>query len=378
MKVLLVTHGVKDTSTAVYRNTLGRALFLRRLGHDAHVLSPEDAGLARHGRLEPLVFPFAAAWFILRHGPFHAVAFHSHSGVVFQLLRRFFPAHRATRVAVTFHGLDVLYVRAMAAEGARRGRAQSRRFRLLHAWILPPLAKWSCRRADRVFCMNTRERQFLLEQSWTDDAHLRRMANCVEAEDFVAREGGPGATRLLTVAQWLPVKGTATLVKAFTALVRKGVDIRLMCVGTRRSPALVLADFPDDVRARVTVVERVPHEEVRRFYAAADIFVLASVFEGFSIALLEAMAAGLPIVTTDAGASTEILETGRDAEIVPVADPFALGAAIERLVADHARRRDYGARARARARTFLSQEILPHFAADLLGSGAAAAVSEAV
>lgn len=378
MRVLLVTHGVKDTSTAVYRNTLGRAAFLRRLGHDAQVLAPDDVGLVKHGRLEPLAFPVAAAWFILRHGPFDVITFHSHTGFVYQAFRPLLPAHRRTRIAVTFHGLDILYVRALAAEGARRGRPQRFGFRVLHAGVLPRLARWSCRRAARVFYMNERERRFLVEQHWADAEHIRHMPNCVEPVDFVSHEPAQESVRLLMLAQWLPVKGISTATEAFTTLARSGLDVQLTCLGTRHGSDVVLHDFPEDVRARVTVVPHVPHEQVRHFYATADIFVLPSVFEGFSIALLEAMAAGLAIVTTDAGAARELLETGQDAEIVPVADPRALASALHGLVTDAARRRAYGDRARIRARAYLSHDVLPRFAEDLLGSSPAAAAAEAV
>jgi glycosyltransferase involved in cell wall biosynthesis len=366
--VLLVTHGLKDTTTAVYRNTVGRAKFLQRLGHDAQVLTPTDVGLARHGRLLPVLYPFAVAWRVLRQEPFDTIAFHSHTGWVYQAIRALLPSQRRTEVAVTFHGLDILYVKALADEGKRRGLPQTLRFRLLHQHVLPKLARWSCRHAARVFCMNDRERSFLLEHRWTDPGRLRWMPNCVEEEDFVRREAAAGPVRLLMVAQWLPVKGTAYLVQAFTSLVRRGLQVQLVCAGTRCDPLSVLRDFPEDVRSHVTVASHIPHGEVHRFYAAADIFVLPSISEGFSVALLEAMAAGLAIVTTTAGAALQILEQDRDALIVPPADAAALESAIASLVADADRRRACGERARARARVFTCERVLAGFAEDLLGA----------
>jgi len=367
MRVLFVTHGVKDTTTAVYRNVLGRARFFQGLGHDAHVLTPADVGMGGHGRLLPVFFPFAVAWWILRRAPYDTISFHSHTGWVYQVLRGFISGHRGTPVAVTFHGLDVLYVRAMAEDARRHGLGQTARFRLLHQHVLPKLARWSCRRASRVFYMNARERQFLLEHGWTDERHARWMCNCLDASDFVSRRPTPGPVRLLMLAQWEPQKGTTYLVQAFTALVRKRLDVQLTCAGTRHAGDEVLRAFPEDVRGRVRVIPEATHEDVGQFYAAADVFVLSSIFEGFSIALLEAMAAGLAIVTTDAGAAPDILEAGCDAAIVPVADASALAAAMEGFVLDAERRREYGERARMRARAFTCDRILSRFAEDLLG-----------
>jgi glycosyltransferase involved in cell wall biosynthesis len=377
LKVLLVIHGVKDPTTAVYRNMLGRAAFLRSMGHDAQVLTPDDVGLG-HGRVNPLVLPFVIAWFMLRTDPFDTVVFHSHTGWVYQLVKALWPTHRRTRVAVAFHGLDVMYVEALAEEGRHRGVRQSFRFRLLHAHVLPRLTRWSCRRADRVFCMNESEHRFLLRHGWVRDSRLRRMPNCLDEGDFVARQAATGPVRLLMVAQWLPVKGVETVVEAFTAIARKGLDVRLTCAGTRRDAGVVLRAFPDDVRARVAAVPTAPHEDMRRHYAAADIFILPSVFEGFSVALLEAMAAGLAIVTTPVGAAPEILDAGRDAEFVAVGDAGALETTLENLVADSARRGELGGRARTRARAFLDENILPRFVEDLLGSDGQPAARMAV
>ncbi len=372
MNVLLVTHGVKDLNTAVYRNTCRRAEFLRERGNEAHVLAPADVRVG-HGRLMPILYPLAVAWWIVRRPPFDTIAFQSHTGWVYQLLRSLLPRHRRTRVAVTFHGLDVLYVRALAEDLARRGQRQTLRFRMLHEHLLPGLSAWSCRRSDLVFCMNSAEQRFLLEQGWTTLERIRRMPNCVEDSDFVAAVRPPdGALHLLTLAQWTPQKGFRYLIEAFTALVRSGRDVELTCAGTWQPPARVLGGFPDDVRARVRVIPSIMHAEVPRIYAGAHVFVLASVFEGFSIALLEAMAAGLPIVATAAGAAADILTHGEDALLVPCGDAAALKSAIATLAADPALRDSLGARARARARAFTCDRVLSAFAADLLETESAA------
>lgn len=367
MKVLLVTHGAKDMTTAVYRNTIGRARFLQQLGHDVHVLTPPDVGMGHYGRAMPLVYPIVVAWWILRRPPFDVITFHSHTGWVYALLRTLIASQRHTAVAVTFHGLDILYVRALAAEAERRGGRQTVRFRVLHAHLLPRLARLACRRATRVFCMNASERRFLLEHEWCDERRLRWMPNCITDRDFVARNHSASPVRFLTMAQWLPVKGMADVVDAFSTLAHKGLDIHLTCAGTRKEADVVLRAFPEDVRARVTVIPLIAHEDVGQVYAAADVFVLASVFEGFSIALLEAMAAGLAIVATDAGAASQILDPGYDAAIVPVGEAAALASAMEAFVLDPVRRGEFGARARARAADFTCDRVLPRFAEDLLG-----------
>ena len=75
-------------------------------------------------------------------------------------------------------------------------------------------------------------------------------------------------------------------------------------------------------------------EDVKPFLSNMDIFVMSSVSEGYSIALLEACAVGLPIVATDVGGNSEIVQHGKNGLIVPPKDPVALAKNISALIQD--------------------------------------------
>ncbi len=101
-----------------------------------------------------------------------------------------------------------------------------------------------------------------------------------------------------------------------------------------------------------------PVEDVRPYYAAADVFAFPSRYEAFGIALLEAMATGLPSVVSDAQGMGEVV-TPETSVITPVGDVAALGAALGSLGADAGLRAAMGAAARARARDFDVRRQLP-------------------
>jgi glycosyltransferase involved in cell wall biosynthesis len=83
--------------------------------------------------------------------------------------------------------------------------------------------------------------------------------------------------------------------------------------------------------------------DIPELLAAADIFVLSSLWEGLPLALLEAMAMGLPVVSTQVEGVVDVVIEGQTGHLVPIADPDALGAAILRLVEDGAARQRLGA-----------------------------------
>ena len=97
---------------------------------------------------------------------------------------------------------------------------------------------------------------------------------------------------------------------------------------------------------RVSYAGVLQQDDKVRALRDADILVLPSYSEGFPMAVLEAMAAGLALVVTRVGALPEILEPGTHAIFVGTGDPSALAAALLELAADGPRRREMGARNR--------------------------------
>jgi glycosyltransferase involved in cell wall biosynthesis len=138
-----------------------------------------------------------------------------------------------------------------------------------------------------------------------------------------------GAIRLITVGSLTEPKGQEFVVQALALLRVGGVNAELLLVGAGPEEHKLKA-----VARSVDVADRVKFAgeqlDPRRFLEASDIFVLPSRQEGFSNALIEAMASGLPVVATDVGGNREALgEVG--GRIVPPLDPVALAEAIKEL-----------------------------------------------
>jgi glycosyltransferase involved in cell wall biosynthesis len=366
LRILFAIHGPRDPETAVFLTVQRRAEYLTRRGHAVEILTPADLPFGSWSRLQPLFLPTGLSTRNLRS--YDVVVFHSHLGWAHALLRR---AGRSTRPAmiVAFHGLEPLYFEALAAELARTGERLSPQFILFQQRLVPRLLALASRRADRVFCLNSRERDFIVSRAWAEPARVRVVPNGVERDLFRAgRIYAARATRLLFTGQWLRAKGIRYLVNAFESLASRHPAIELTCVGTGAGGDAVRRDFAASIRGRVRVLPRVNREELADELNRADIFVFPSLSEGFSGALLEAMASALPVVATAAGAAADMLRHGENALVVPTADAPALIDSIDMLI-DHAvLRQQLGGAAHATAAGYEWDAVNEGFASELLAA----------
>ncbi len=137
----------------------------------------------------------------------------------------------------------------------------------------------------------------------------------------------PGA-RILSVGSFKAVKNQPLLLRAFARLA-KLPEARLMFLGTGAGEA-ALRRLADDLGIADKVIFAGFHLDPTPFYRTADLFVLSSDYEGFGNVIVEALASGTPVVSTDCPSGpSEILEAGRYGTLVPVGDVEALANAIE-------------------------------------------------
>lgn len=175
----------------------------------------------------------------------------------------------------------------------------------------------------------------------------------------MARSGAPapgpapaaGPVRLLCVATLTPRKGHALLLEALAGLT--DLSWELHCVGSpARDPAtaarLLAQAEASPLAGRVRWHGEVDAATLQRHYAVADLLVLASLHEGYGMVVAEALAAGIPVLASDAGALAQTLppEAGWR---VPAGDVPALRAALRTLIGDRALRQRLAAGARAAA-----------------------------
>jgi glycosyltransferase involved in cell wall biosynthesis len=182
----------------------------------------------------------------------------------------------------------------------------------------------------------------------------RRITVVRPGNDVAPRAPGNdnGVVQLLSVGSVIPVKGYDILIAAVATLA--DLPWRLTIAGDLTRDPAAAAQLNADIAAcglahKIDVLGAVPHEHMSELYVASDVFVLASRFEGYGMALTEAIAHGLPVVSTLAGAIPDTVPEGTGL-LVPPEDAAALAQALRRLSSDKAERRALASNARSAAR----------------------------
>jgi glycosyltransferase involved in cell wall biosynthesis len=178
----------------------------------------------------------------------------------------------------------------------------------------------------------------------------------VDPAAFASSTRSPGGPlRVIAIGTLHEVKGQAHLIEACRQLMAAGVPITCRIIGDGRDRARLSAQIEaGGLTDVVTLVGQLTGDEVARELARADVLVAPSVptrggkREGIPVVLMEAMAAGLPVVASRLSGIPELVTDGTDGLLVPPGDATAIADALRSLAADPDRRGRFGAAGRAR------------------------------
>jgi glycosyltransferase involved in cell wall biosynthesis len=156
---------------------------------------------------------------------------------------------------------------------------------------------------------------------------------------------------VLAFASERPHKGLSILLSAYARFAASGREERLVLVGSpHQSTGPVDSQLDDRVRSRMAFTGPVADEELRSLYADAQAFILPSMYEGFGLPVLEAMAVGTPVVCSDAASLPEV--AGEAAQLFHSGDERALADALVKVLEDRTLRTRLSEAGMRRARAF--------------------------
>lgn len=216
------------------------------------------------------------------------------------------------------------------------------------------------RLAGRVVAVSQDLADYLRDVVRVPDSKLAVILNGVDLDRFPAgKRASNRPLRIGVVARLAPVKDLVTLLFAIEAVVRRRPEVELQVVGDgpERQRLEMLTDLLG-IRPQVRFLGF--RRDIPQVMAALDIFVLSSLSEGTSMTILEAMAAGKPVVATRVGGTPALVDDGVSGLLVAPGAPSELAAALLRLVEDAELRRRLGEAGRAAVSRNYSLEAMTH------------------
>ncbi|GIV03102.1 MAG: polysaccharide biosynthesis protein [Fimbriimonadales bacterium] len=218
------------------------------------------------------------------------------------------------------------------------------------------LQRWFCRvlrGADALIALSEGWRRYFVDELGLQEDRVHAMPNPIALPEWVPNRCGRKTVTLVFLGRMDENKGPVRILKAvseFSDTMSKRVKIHMAGDGEVENVRRAAASLGLE---QVTVVEDwVTPDRRDQILAQGDVFVLPSLFEGMPMSLLEAMAWGLPVVTTPVGGIPEVVTDGVEGFLVPPNDVGVLRDALGRLIADPDLRLRMGMAARESARRF--------------------------
>jgi glycosyltransferase involved in cell wall biosynthesis len=228
------------------------------------------------------------------------------------------------------------------------------------------LAHWMERRTailnSNLIAISENVKKYMIVEEKCRSDKIVVLHNAVDLGVFNStdRAGSSGMTNdfvIGSIGRLHPSKGYETLLRSMPCVKQSFPGARLTIVGTgREKDNLERLSAQLGVSSEVDFIGAKKPSEIPRLLKTLDLFVLASNWEGFGLAAVEAMASGLPVVATDVGGLPEIVEDRRTGFLVPPGEPRMLAEKVVHLLQNPDLRRQMGTQGRIRARALFSLE----------------------
>ncbi len=211
--------------------------------------------------------------------------------------------------------------------------------------VLRPIAKRVLRKADRIRTVSTRGKRGLVSIGVAEDK-IDVIPIATDISRFSSMDRSRAMpNQILCVSRLEAEKGIGVLLSAFAILYKKHPEVSLVIVGDG-SQRKTLEKLSRSFKIHDAVLFAGASDDVATYLSRASVYVQPSYFEGWGLAVIEAAAAGLPIVMTDVGCAGEVIKHEESGLVVPTGSAAALAGALERVMKDEALRHALGETAR--------------------------------
>jgi len=333
VKVVLACNYPRDEKLGTARTPIRLEPELARLGVDVRMLFAEDLLAVRNARAAQLTSPARMALALARPATDADVVDITGSDTL--VYARYARLRRARQAIVARS--NGLWARVLAADDARPPGLRGQLSDLYQRHVLCRWERDSLRVADLAVFLSRADADEIVREGVKPAEAVAAVNPGVDGY-FQSEVPLERREDVAFVGTFFHRKGSDVVAAVMTRQLRARPGLRLGVFGPGVPAADVLAAFPEDVRARVEIVASVPASELARRLERFAIMLFPTRYEGFGIVTLEAMRAGLAVVTTSTGAGADLVRDGENGLLVGVGDVDGTERAVARLLDDPALR----------------------------------------
>lgn len=330
---------------------------LEKLGHSVEILFQDDVGTGRlfGNHFRGLDFATRVANHILRDpNRYDVVSLRVPTGCIYGWLRRLYPGKGCPPYVAELAALEERRAYVIRQETRKgRGWENSLKNRLWHRLYHVRRFRTSVRTADRVVCATREVWNYVQLVYGLPSGHVSYLPHAVDQRFIRPRDYSSfKSPKLLYVGTWLEQRGVRYIGESLSDLVCRLPGIRLTIAGCLLSREKILSSIPLSARECVDVIPFVPSSQMPDVYASHDIFLFPSFFEAVPLVLLEAMAAGMPVIAAETSGMVDAVRDGWNGLLVPPGCSESIVKAVLVLSRDTELRMRLGTNAQETARWF--------------------------
>ena len=210
-------------------------------------------------------------------------------------------------------------------------------------WFCKKLQKFYAKRTKKIIAPSKYFKSII--SSWgVPEGKINVIYNAVDVQRYTlksskeeAREQlklDPKAKIILTVARLAPWKGIDKVIRVLPGVLKKVPEVKYVVIGEGDRSNLERLARSHKVKDRIIFTGRIAYSEIPYWFKSADVLVLYSGYEGFSHVILEAMAAGIPVIASKKGGNPEAIDDGVNGLLIPINKKEELKKTIIKILTD--------------------------------------------
>ncbi|MBP7216189.1 MAG: glycosyltransferase family 4 protein [Candidatus Omnitrophica bacterium] len=316
MRILITCHTPADRDTGAFGVTYHFGEQLKSQGAHVDYFTFDNMPRWLQFRFKYTLFPLWVFFFVLRNRSFDILYSTTADTWLLGMVRG---RARTPKITVASHGLE-----HMLEASKERGIRFTMRYAVwlrFHLWCVAR----SLKDADHVFVLTKHEKDYMAQHFAISSERISQVSHPLPKYfRGLPAHVVPKEFKILFVGSWLPRKGITYLIEACNLFVTEIADFSISLVGVRMSLDEIKGWFPQRLHTRIRVIPSLEHNALPKVYQEHSVFLFPSLFEGFGRVLQEAMACGMPVITTPVGIAKEWVKDNVNGLLVPMKDAAAI------------------------------------------------------